>query len=454
MILPRSRLLWWAGVWLVPAAILAAAAPALAELAYAAAALGLLVPVFDAVFAGRTLAGLGAVLPAEIRLTKGADGRIELRISNDDASARRIRVGLPLPAELGCLEEDFDVALPAGAQWSTVAFECFPSRRGKYVIDRCYVGAASGWGFWLKRRVVSARAEVRVYPSLVSERKRLSALFLTRGGFGVHAQRQVGQGRDFEKLRDYIRGDPYNEIHWKATAKRHQPATKVFQLERTQEVYVIIDSSRLSARVPDPGGEQAPGAEQPAPVVTALERFVTAALIMGLVAERQGDLFGVASYSDRVDRFVRARNGRGHYRACRDALYALQPAGVTPDFSELFTFIRMRLRRRALLVFLTSLEDPIVAEGFAESIPLIARQHLVLVNMIQPPGVGPVFADPAAAALDDVYEDLGGHLQWHRLRELAKTLQHQGVQFHLVANETLCPELVSQYIGIKRRQLL
>ena len=55
---------------------------------------------------------------------------------------------------------------------------------------------------------------------MLTERKNLAALFLNRGSFGVHAQRQVGKGRDFEKLREYIPGDGYDEIHWKATAKR------------------------------------------------------------------------------------------------------------------------------------------------------------------------------------------------------------------------------------------
>ena len=41
------------------------------------------------------------------------------------------------------------------------------------------------------------------------------------------------------------------------------------------------------------------------------------------------------------------------------------------------------LRRRALLVFLTPLDDPALAESFVRNVDLI-RQHLVLVNMLQP----------------------------------------------------------------------
>ena len=43
-------------------------------------------------------------------------------------------------------------------------------------------------------------------------------------------------------------GDSLGDVHWKATAKRGHPVTKEFQIERTQEVYCIIDASRLSAR--------------------------------------------------------------------------------------------------------------------------------------------------------------------------------------------------------------
>jgi uncharacterized protein (DUF58 family) len=187
---------------------------------------------------------------------------------------------------------------------------------------------------------------------------------------------------------------------------------------------------------------------------TTLERFVTAALVLGLAAEQQGDLFGLITFADKVGRFVRARNGQAHYGACRDALYAMQPQLVSPDFDELCMFIRLRLRRRALLVFLTSLDDPALAGSFVRNLDLVRHQHLVLVNMLQPRAAVPVFTNPNVATLDNLYEHLGGHLQWHRLRELEKVLRRRGVHFSLLSNERLSAELVSQYLGVKRRQLL
>ena len=75
---------------------------------------------------------------------------------------------------------------------------------------------------------------------------------------------------------------------------------------------------------------------------------------------------------------------------------------------------------------------------------MIRRQHLVLVNMVRPPGVKPLFADPAIGQVDDLYRHLGGHLQWHNLRELQKVLQRRAVGFSLLDNERLSADLVSQ----------
>ena len=96
--------------------------------------------------------------------------------------------------------------------------------------------------------------------------------------------------------------------------------------------------------------------------------------------------------------------------------------------------VRLRLRRRALLVFLTSLDDPVVAESFVRNIDLIRHQHLILVNMLQPPDVAPVFTNPNVQTVDDLYQQLGGHLLWQKLRELEKVLKRRGAWSALVTH--------------------
>jgi uncharacterized protein (DUF58 family) len=395
----------------------------------------------------RAVQDLSVVCDETVRLSKDRATELELRFTNTAPANRVLRFGLPLPREIESRQEDRLVELPGAGKTSRVGWPCTPRRRGNYALNRCHVEAASRLGFWSLRVPLDLHTTLRVYPDLLSERKHVAALFLNRGTLGLHAQRQVGKGRDFEKLREYMPGDSYEDIHWKATAKHGRPVTKIFQLERTQEVYVIVDASRLSAReVADPADLSRR--------VSVLERFLSAALVLTLAAERQGDLFGLLTFSDRVLEFVRARNGQAHYSLCRDALYTLQPQLVTPDYEELFAFIRTRLRRRALLVFLTALDDPVLAEAFERNATLVCRQHLLLVNMIQPPGVRPLFGQAEVASLDEVYRELGGHLQWQNLLELGKQLKQHGIQFSLVQNEKLTADVVTQYLNVKRRQLV
>jgi uncharacterized protein (DUF58 family) len=418
-------------------------------------ALFILVVLIDALRSLRNLAGFSVQLPPVVRMSRDRPAKIELRIRNEKQNACTLRLGLPFPEHIESEQSDTLVTLPAATEWSRYEWPCVPRRRGNYPLTAGHLEASSPFGFWGHRGIVSFTSELRVYPNLFSERKQLAALFLNRGRSGLHAQRQVGKGRDFEKLREYVPGDSYDEIHWKASAKRGRPVTKLFQIERTQEIYVIIDASRLAARslarVDKPTGNSG---QSPAPPETILERFMTAALFLGLAAEQQGDLFGLLTFADQVKTFVPAKNGKNHFSSCRDALYTLQPQIVTPDYDEVCTFIRLRLRHRALLVFLTSLDDPLLAESFVRNVDLIRRQHLLLVNMLQPPGVSPMFTNPNLASIDDLYQHLGGHLLWHKLRELEKILQRRGVAFSLLQNERLSAELVSQYLNVKRRQLI
>ena len=444
MLVPRTRLILWITLIVLPFATVAATLPAASGFAALfIGGLGFLV-LYDALVARGRLIGVRVLLPEVVRLQKDRAGMVEVRVQNDSMDARTLRIGLAFPREIAADGDDRTTLLPANASISRLEWPVMPVRRGQYFLDRVYLEGISPLGFWAARASQPVRSELRVYPNLFNERKNVAALFLKRGHLGVHTQRAAGQGRDFEKLRVYVPGDSLNEIHWKASAKRGHPVTKVFQIERTQEVYVIVDASRLSARALATGGSE----------TTVLERYVTASLILGLAAEQQGDQFGLVTFSDRVLSFVRAKSGQAHYDACRDRLYALQPQSVTPDFEELCSFIRLKLRKRALLIFLTALDDPMLAESFAKASELISRQHLLLVNMLQPAGAQPLFSEANVSTADDLYKHLGGHLQWNSLRELGKILQRRGVRFSLLDPTKLAAQVIAQHADVKRRQLL
>ena len=443
MIVPRKRLLVFVGVlaFLSPLVVLI---PAWIYLESTAAMVLAMIAAVDAMSVRKKLQSITAHPPNVVRMAKDGPGEIPLLIMNPAMRKQQFRIGFPFPREIEPAEENLEIVLPQDSEASRVVVSCTPRKRGRYTLSRYHAEIPSTLGFWNVRTARPVDCEIRVYPNLSEERKRAAAIFLNKANFGVHLQRMVGQGREFEKLRDYIPGDSYDQIHWKATAKRGRPVTKIFQIERTQEVYAILDASRLSARevVGDFGKE------------SILEYFVRAALVLGVAARHQGDHFGVVTFSDKVHHFLRASNSKTHHTACRDALYLLQPRIVTPDFDDLFSFIRVRLRRRALLVILTDLNDPILAESFVRSAKLISRQHLLLVNMVKPLHASDLFTSSDVASNDDLYQKLAGHMLTQNLRELQNVLRRQGISLTQLHHPNMSSELVTQYMAIKQRQLL
>jgi uncharacterized protein (DUF58 family) len=445
MIVPRTSLIFLASVTVVPLLGLAVGRPSFALPAVGIMGLALVIAAMDAIQGKRRLAAIQVVLPDKLRWIQNRPAKLELIFQTTGAQAFDLRAALAFPNGINPVEEELIFQLPAQAGRHHVACECLPTQRGLFQIDGCYYESASPLRLWDIRGHQLQSIETRVYPNMESERKQVASLFLRTQLSGLQAVRQVGQGRDFEKLREYIPGDGYDTIHWKATARRGRPITKVYQIEKTQEIYVIIDASRLSGRLQVPG-DPSQG--------THLDRYIAASLVLGLAAEKQGDLFGLLTFSNGVLSFVRARNGKEHYGSCREALYRLEPQSVSPDFEEVATFISLRLRRRALLIFMTDLDDPILMESFQRAADVICRKHLVMVHMLKPKHIEPVFTNPEVNCVDDLYQGLARHIAWHDLRQLALTLRQHGVTLSLFSNEQFSAETMSNYLRVKQRQLL
>ncbi|BDC52519.1 hypothetical protein F183_A48340 [Bryobacterales bacterium F-183] len=432
---PAPRLLWLLALVAFPAAVAGGLVSGWEIIAIGSVTLLALVACADAWLSRNRLVWVQVSAPPLVRLYRAREDHIPLRI-DAPAELHSIRLGLPLAEGFDTPHDIRDVLLDASGA-SLLDWTVTPARRGRYMVEEVYAETSSVLGLWDVRRRVATAFEIRVYPNL----RHADALAALRtGALGTNVLRQVGKGREFEKLREYTPGDGYEEIHWKASARRGKPITKVFQVERTQEIYVVIDAGRLSARM---SGRE-----------STLERFMEAGLVLGAAAERNGDLFGLAAFSDRLHGFVRARNGKAHYSACRDALYQLEPRAVSPDFDEIATFLRLKLRRRALIVFLTELDDPMLSESFIRSVRLLSTQHVVLAGMLRPAHAGPLFATGGVQTDRDVYARLSAHAAWKGMKETEMTLRRQGVWFSLFTPEAICQQLVNAYAEIKRRQMI
>ncbi|MDB5050794.1 MAG: hypothetical protein JWO30_3865 [Fibrobacteres bacterium] len=453
MMVPRGPLLWAVGLWLVPLNLLAAIDPARAGLCLLAMLPLPLAAAWDAFRLRGSLAGLEPLPRDPARFTLGKPGTLTLTLRGQTASQRTLRILVELPPQLSPSLAAADLRLRPGTGDWNVSFPVTPVLRGRSAVGGFTLETASPLGLWSLRRSGTLPCGIRVYPGLADGTGKV-ALPETLSLAGQHLRRQVGKGREFDKLREYLHGDDFHDIHWKATAKRGFPVTKTFQAENTQQVYAILDASRMSS-VPLAAQTGDAGASSPVGMPSVpMEYYLRTALRLGMAAERQGDRYGLMLYAERPFDFIRAGKGKSHYGRFRDALCGLESRPAGPDYSELFTDLRLRLRKRAMLIFLCSLDEPALAESFTEQIALISRQHLITVVAVKPPGLQPVFQGRPVSGDAEVYIRMADQIRLRNLEKLAKDLRRQGATFKAWEPSRLSAEAVAQYLDVKNRRVV
>ncbi len=409
----------------------------------------------DAFLVATNASQINVNFPEFVRLSKHSDGKIIIKISARCAKDTILRIGL-------CFSDDFifnpdgeSIKYPKLKPLVETSIFCTPLKRGSFKFTHCYIEQYSLLGLWSARCSKKISLEIKVYPDLSDERRVMAGIFLNQKQIGFHTQRLLGQGKSFSKLRDYIHGDPLNSIHWKATAKRGHLVTKEFEIEKTQQVYIIIDSSRLSNRVTKQSEENNVTLDSPNfKPDTIFEKYLVSALIMGLVAEKQGDQFGLLAFDNKVNKFIRAKSGPSHFQICKDAIFSLYPKIVTPNFEELATYIHLNIRRRALLIFLTNLDIPVIAESFINSTKIISKKHLLYVSSIKTHETSQMYAEQTPHSTKQLYDFLGRHIKWQSNQDLIKILKKKGIKFSQFDKEELCLQLISQYMNVKQQQIL
>jgi uncharacterized protein (DUF58 family) len=265
----------------------------------------------------------------------------------------------------------------------------------------------------------------------------------------------TGQGREFERLREYQPGDTYSEVAWKSTARRGAPVTRLFQWEQKQEVYFVVDQSRASALALDSQENSRDAASQKRAPRRMLDLAVETALVGATVALELGDEFGLVTYADEAKSWLRAGSGQAQFHRFRDSLLNVEPLPTNADYETLFSDIRVRLRRRAYLILLADLTERSISDSLRHGLSLVRSSHAVLMTSILPARARPAFSSKEELHTDqDVYAALAGDKENQRLSALARQLRQLNVQLRYIPAEKFLQTAVEGYLENKREQRL
>lgn len=287
---------------------------------------------------------------------------------------------------------------------------------------------------------------VRVLPDL--EQARQQALYLVRSRqveMEKRRRRQHGHGREFESLRDYRQGDELRDICWTATARRHQLTTRVFEIERSQAVWIVLDAGRLLRAEVRQEKSDLPLAK--------LDYAVNAALSLAQVATQCGDRVGLLAYGRTIQQNVAAGRGAAHLRNIVDCLAQVRGEPYEADHSRAARVLLTEQNRRCLVIWITDFaETPTTPEVIEYAMQMTRRHLLVFAGMSQPDLTALAHKSPETPA--EMYRHAAALEITNRREVLLRGLRQRGVfAFELVPG-LLASSIVNQYLDIKERSLL
>ncbi|MBL7743267.1 MAG: DUF58 domain-containing protein [Chitinophagaceae bacterium] len=312
-----------------------------------------------------------------------------------------------------------------------------PVTRGEYVFDNINVYVHAPLQLVKRRYTFPANEVIKVYPSYIQMRRyQLLAVSNRLQEVGVKRVRKLGHSMEFEQIKEYVRGDDYRTINWKATARKESLMVNNYTDERSQQIYCLINKGRVM-KMPFGG-------------MTLLDHAINASLVLSNVALVKQDKAGLITFAENLDTFVLADKKPTQMNKVLETLYKQQTRFLESDFEKLFSVIRNRITNRSLLVLFTNFESLESLQRELPALKKIAHYHLLLVVFFENTELKHMI-EKKAGSLEEIYIKTIAEKFAYEKRLMVKELHMNGILSILTAPENLTVNTVNKYLELKTR---
>jgi uncharacterized protein (DUF58 family) len=294
----------------------------------------------------------------------GVENPVGITVENTFGQSLQLKIKDEYPHGFVASKKELQVTVDP-YQKEHIQYRVTPFKRGEYTFKRIYTRRKSLLGLWLFDTHVDTPDKTKVYPNvtmvkkyeLLSKKQMLTIL-------GIKPAKLYGRGTEFEMLRDYQIDDEYRSIDWKATSKRGKPITRVYQVERTRTLLLMIDTGRImGVHVGD---------------LTKLEHAVNSALLVSFVALQLGERVGLCIFSSHIKEYIPPKKNRSHFNTILEALYMLKADSYESNYRKAFEYISWKNRKRCLVVVYTDLIEKHISRGLIQYCTVLQKVHLPL----------------------------------------------------------------------------
>jgi uncharacterized protein (DUF58 family) len=372
------------------------------------------------------------------RFSLDQEHSITLTISNHSARPLQMFVRDELPDVFELLTENIRGDIPAHGE-ARLTYSVRPVKRGAYPFGNVVLRFGHGLGLIQKQISLVIRDTAKVYPNFHGLGEYQLLAKIDRRNEVVRKPRQLkAPGTDFESLRSYIPGEDLRNVDWKATARRGTLISRNKQVEKGQQLALLVDAGRLMAGS--------------AGNYSKLEHALNAAIMLSFVAQRRGDALAVASFSNRIESFLPMVRGPSLLSRVLESVYAVQVRPVESDYWQVIAEVMSMLRRRSLVILLTDVLDAAASAGLINNLSRAAGRHLVLCVVLSEPRIRDI-AKIIPATVEQTYQKAAACDLLRRRRLALEHMRARGILVLETDPQHLNVHLVQRYLEIRQADL-
>ena len=383
--------------------------------------------------------GIRAGRQCSARFSNGDDNLVRLWVESDYPFTVTLEIVDEIPHVFQRRDICFRMTLRAQEGRRELTYRLRPTQRGVYGFGRIRVFVATRLGLLQRRYTCGEVQDVKVYPSfLMLQHYEFLAIHQNLSETGIKRIRRVGHQTEFEQIKDYVQGDDYRTINWRATARRHQLMVNVYQDERSQHIYHLIDKGRVM--------------QQAFRGMTLLDYAINASLVLSHVALRKEDQAGLITFADHIDTMLPASRHSGHMQRMLETLYAQQTDFGESDFSALCVHVNKHVQRTSLLIVYTNFIGMVALRRQLPFLQQMSRRHRVLVVFFEDVELADYAATPAGSEEDECRHVMAEKFIYEK-QLMVSTLRQSGIFALLTAPDHLTVDVINKYLEIKSQYL-
>jgi len=396
----------------------------------------ILLSLFDIILLYRFKAPIQARRITGEKLSNGDDNPIEIYVRSEYPFPVTIELIDEAPVQFQLRHLAFHFELSPGSE-KKITYLLRPTQRGEYQFGKLNIFAASSLELIKRRIVIPQDVSIPVYPSFIQMRKyELMAISNRLTMLGVKKIRKIGHNLEFDQIRDYVVGDDYRTVNWKATARKHRLMVNQYMDERAQPVYSLIDMGRVM-KMPFNG-------------MTLLDYSINASLVISNIAILRHDKAGLITFSHKTDTVLLADRKPGQMHRIMEVLYRQKTGYLETSYELLYSTVTRHINQRSLLLLFTNFESLSSMQRRLPYLRSLSKRHLLVVIFFLNTEVAEYARQPAKNIEEIYLKTIAEKFDFEK-RQIVKELEAHGIASVLTAPEHLTVNTINKYLELKAR---